>query len=68
VFEGEVSLECNGRFASVRGARIALGSADALGYGLSVRADGKRYRMNQRTEDTFDGANDQAELQPQAGG
>ena len=67
VFEGEVSLERNGGFASVRGARIALGSPGTLGYALSVMGDGKRYKMNLRTEDTFDGVNYQAEFQPQAG-
>jgi hypothetical protein len=29
--------------------------------------DGKRYKMNLRTADTFDGVNYQAEFQPQAG-
>ena len=29
--------------------------------------DGKWYKMNLRTEDTFDGVNYQAEFQPQAG-
>ena len=67
VFEGEVSLERNGGFASVRGARVALGSPGTLGYALSVMGDGKRYKMNLRTEDTFDGVNYQAEFQPQAG-
>ncbi len=67
VFEGEVSLERNGGFASVRGARAALGAPDTLGYVLSVLGDGKRYKMNLRTEDSFDGVNYQAGFQTRAG-
>ncbi len=67
VFEGEVSLERNGGFASVRGTRAALGAPDTLGYALSVLGDGRRYKLNLRTEDSFDGVNYQAEFQPQAG-
>jgi NADH dehydrogenase [ubiquinone] 1 alpha subcomplex assembly factor 1 len=44
-----------------------FGSPGTLGYALSVMGDGKRYKMNLRTEDTFDGVNYQAEFQPQAG-
>jgi NADH dehydrogenase [ubiquinone] 1 alpha subcomplex assembly factor 1 len=67
VFDGEVSLERHGGFASVRGTRAALGSPATLGYALAVLGDGKRYEMNLRTEDSFDGVNYQAEFQTQAG-
>jgi hypothetical protein len=67
VFEGVVSLERNGGFASVRAAHLALGSSATMGYALTVLGDGKRYKLNLRTEDSFDGVNYQAEFQTQAG-
>jgi monofunctional biosynthetic peptidoglycan transglycosylase len=54
-FEGIVSLENNGGFASVR---MALGELDLSAFdGLMVRVagDGKRYRLRLRTERRFDG-------------
>ncbi|HEX5697569.1 MAG TPA: CIA30 family protein, partial [Rhodoferax sp.] len=36
VFEGEVSLENNGGFASVRAAQLHLGGADTVAYLLTV--------------------------------
>lgn len=42
VFEGEVSLERNGGFASVCAAQVARGAPETLGYVLSVLGDGKR--------------------------
>ncbi len=67
VFEGVVSLERNGGFASVRTAQVVLGSSATLGYALTVLGDGKRYKLNLRTEDSFDGVNYQAEFLPKAG-
>ena len=55
VFEGEVSLDNKGGFASVR---TSLGRADLSQFkGLSVRCrgDGKRYRIRLRIDDTNDG-------------
>ena len=50
VFEGEVSLENNGGFASFRGpARIPAGSSALL---LTVRGDGKRYKLTLKTDDS----------------
>lgn len=66
MFEGIVSLEHNGGFASVRAPQLALGSHTANGYTLTVLGDGKRYKLNLRTEDCFDGVNYQAEFQPTA--
>ena len=67
VFEGVVSLERNGGFASVRAAQAALGTPATLGYALTVLGDGKRYKLNLRTDDTFDGVNYQSEFQSEAG-
>jgi hypothetical protein len=55
VFEGEVSLERNGGFASVRTRPLALGTPGALAWVLEVRGDGRRYTFNLRTDDGFDG-------------
>jgi len=60
VFEGTVSLERNGGFASVRSRPQALGVGSAAHYIIEVRGDGKRYRLNLRTDDAFDGVNYQA--------
>ncbi len=67
VFEGVVSLERNGGFASVRASHVSLGSSGTIGYALTVLSDGKRYKLNLRTEDSFDGITYQAEFQTQAG-
>jgi len=54
VFRGELSLENNGGFASVRSlpARHDLASCDA--FLLRVRGDGRRYKFTARTDRTFD--------------
>lgn len=55
VFAGDVSLENNGGFASVR---TVLESIDLTGYaGIRIRVmgDGKRYSFRIRTDDNFDG-------------
>lgn len=67
VFEGEVSTENGGGFASVRNAALRLGERDTVGYRLHVRGDGKRYKLNLRMEDGLDGVNYQAVFQPPAG-
>lgn len=67
LFSGHVSLENNGGFASVRCRPCALGRADVAAYVLQVRGDGKRYKLNLRTDDAFDGINYQAGFQPPAG-
>jgi len=61
VFEGWVSAEQGGGFASVRHAALLLGAADTTAYGLDVRGDGNRYKLNLRTAQTFDGLNYQAQ-------
>ncbi len=67
VFEGIVSLEYNGGFASVRSRPMDLGVPGAVGYLLEVRDDGKRFKLNLRTDDGFDGVNYQAAFEAPAG-
>ncbi len=56
VFRGEVSLENNGGFASVRSlpARHDLAGCDT--FVIRVRGDGHRYKFTARTDPSFDSA------------
>jgi NADH dehydrogenase [ubiquinone] 1 alpha subcomplex assembly factor 1 len=67
VFEGTVSPEQGGGFASVRHPGLSLGTPATNAYRLEVQGDGRRYKLNLRTDQTFDGVNYQAEFQPPAG-
>ncbi|MDD2809443.1 CIA30 family protein [Rhodoferax sp.] len=67
VFEGEVSLENNGGFASVRASQLNLGCADTVAYGLIAWGDGHTYKLNLRTDSGFDGVNYQAVFTPAPG-
>jgi hypothetical protein len=67
VFEGTVSLERNGGFASVRSRPQDLGSPGATACLLEARGDGKRYKLNLRTDDAFDGVNYQAAFEAPEG-
>lgn len=67
VFEGEVSLANNGGFASVRAAPGDYAAPGAQAYLLLARGDGKRYKLNLRTDNGFDGVNYQAQFVPPAG-
>jgi NADH dehydrogenase [ubiquinone] 1 alpha subcomplex assembly factor 1 len=67
VFEGEVSLEEGGGFASVRSRPLALGCAEAVACRIEVLGDGKRYKLNLRTDDRFDGVTFQAMFEPVPG-
>jgi NADH dehydrogenase [ubiquinone] 1 alpha subcomplex assembly factor 1 len=67
VFAGHVSFENNGGFASVRCRPGDLGRQDVVAYLLHVLGDGKRYKLNLRTDDGFDGVNYQARFDPPAG-
>ena len=67
VFEGVVSLERKGGFASVRSRPFDLGIPVTACYGLEVLGDGKRYKFNLRTDDGFDGLNYQAVFEPPKG-
>ena len=66
VFSGFVSLANNGGFASVRSPSfVAPGSGGA--FLLTVRGDGKRYKVSVRTDAAFDGVSYQASFQPPPG-
>ena len=67
VFEGEVSLENNGGFASVRASELHLGCADTLAYLLNVWGDGHTYKLSLRTDTGFDGLNYQTVFKPAPG-
>lgn len=67
VFSGNVSLEQNGGFASVRANVQAVLPPVAGGYLLEVCGDGHRYKLNLRMAETFDGINYQAPFEPPAG-
>ena len=67
VFDGVVAMEHGGGFASVRSRPLDLGVPGALGCLLDVRGDGKRFKLNLRTDDAFDGVNYQAGFEAPAG-
>jgi hypothetical protein len=67
VFEGIVSLENDGGFASIRSHPQDLGVPGAGNYLLEVCGDGRRYKLNLRTDDSFDGVNYQAAFEAPPG-
>lgn len=67
VFEGLVSLENGGGFASVRGAVPETDLSSATGVVLRVRGDGRRYRLVLRSERGFSGVNHAQPFQPAPG-
>jgi hypothetical protein len=64
VFEGNVSLERNGGFASIRSTPDNRGKSGAQTCFIEVRAAGKRFKLNLLTDDAFDGINYQASFTP----
>lgn len=64
VFEGVVSLERGGGFASVRSSAAPRGMAGAAMCVVEARGDGRRYKLNLLTDDMFDGLLYQATLAP----
>lgn len=67
VFEGEVSLDRNGGFASVRCSPGDHGCAGAAACRLEVRnprGDGKQFKLSLLTDDGFDSLNYQAGFAP----
>lgn len=67
IFEGVVSRDRGGGFASVRSPPRDLGTAGALVYALEVRGDGQRYKLGLRTDEAFDGVSYQAAFDAPAG-
>jgi hypothetical protein len=67
VFEGVVSLDRNGGFASVRSGAGQLGMAAALACVIEARGDGRRFKLNLFMDDAFDALSYQSEFTPAAG-
>ncbi|HIJ74983.1 MAG TPA: CIA30 family protein [Candidatus Hydrogenedentes bacterium] len=67
IFEGNVSLENNGGFASARSEPRDVDLRGYTGLILRVRGDGKRYGLRLRTRADFDGVSYQAPLPTKAG-
>ena len=64
VFEGTLSLENNGGFCALRSGTLTQRPLGADSFLLDVRGDGKRYKLNVRTDDAFDGVSYQARFEP----
>ncbi len=64
VFEGTVSLERNGGFASVRSTPASRGWPAARTCFIEARAEGKRFKLSLLTSNTFDSVNYQATFAP----
>jgi len=67
VFQGEVSLENYGGFASIRSLLRDFGLDGYNGLIVRVRGDGKSYRLRLRTDDEYDGIAYQAVFQTDPG-
>ena len=64
VFEGVVSLEQDGGFASVRSTPGARGKPGAEACLIEVRAAGQRFKLSLLTDDGFDSLNYQTPFEP----
>ncbi|MFZ2988172.1 CIA30 family protein [Ideonella sp.] len=64
VFEGTVSLEQKGGFASVRSIPGELGLAGAEACLIELRGDNKQFKLSLLTDDGFDSLNYQASFTP----
>jgi hypothetical protein len=65
VFSGTVSLKNSGGFASIRSIPSSYDLRRYSGLQLRVRGDGKRYKMNLKTEAALDGVQYQAVFETQ---
>jgi NADH dehydrogenase [ubiquinone] 1 alpha subcomplex assembly factor 1 len=63
-FEGTVSLEHNGGFASVRSNPAARGRPGATACHIDVRGEPKQFKLSLLTDDGFDSVNYQASFMP----
>lgn len=64
VFEGTVSLERNGGFASVRSRPAARGLPGATACVIEIRVDNRQFKLSLLTDDGFDSVNYQASFTP----
>lgn len=67
VFQGELSLEHGGGFASVRSAAARVDLSEYHGLEIRVRGDGKRYRLRLYTDPGLERVAYQASFDTQAG-
>ncbi|MFN0207478.1 MAG: CIA30 family protein [Planctomycetota bacterium] len=67
LFTGEVSLENNGGFASVRSGNQVFNLGDVRGLEVEIIGDGKLYQCNMRMDGAFDGIGYQTTFPTQAG-
>lgn len=65
VFEGTVSLERNGGFASIRSTPGSRASPGAQTCFIEARATGKRFKLTLLTDDAFDSISYQAAFTPE---
>ena len=66
-FSGDVSLENDGGFASIRSSVTDLDLSQYSGLKLRLRGDGKNYKLSLRTDVFYDGVSYQAEFATDAG-
>jgi monofunctional biosynthetic peptidoglycan transglycosylase len=67
VFTGVVSLEHGGGFASVRSQPGLCDLSDYTGIELTLRGDGRRYKLRLKTDPGFDGVNWETAFTTEAG-
>lgn len=67
VFQGELSLENNGGFASVRSLPASHDLSGCDTFVIRVRGDGRRYKFTARTDRSFDSAIYQSVFQTKNG-
>jgi monofunctional biosynthetic peptidoglycan transglycosylase len=67
LFQGTLSLENNGGFASVRQSGTSHDLSDYSGMRLQVRGDGRTYQIRLRTDDRYDGISYRYRFTAQAG-
>jgi len=63
IFQGQLSLENNGGFSSVRSAPLDSAPSGATAFRLRVKGDGRRYQFRVRTDGNFDGVSYRAEFE-----
>lgn len=66
-FSGNVSLENNGGFASIRSGEKELDLSQHTGLKVRLRGDGKSYKLSLRTDLFYDGVSYLAEFATEAG-